>query len=144
MLAVLFNLGAQRRGLATAAVERIVPALPLTAAPGAPSFVAGTFVYRGQIVPVIDLQRISSGPPVPPLLSTRIILVRLPTISNAPRLLGLLAGGVNDVRDISSTDADGSAPQIITLEELLPGDLLQQLCDADLFPKQLTVAGVQT
>ncbi len=129
MLAVLFNLGDQRRGLASAVVERIVPAPPGRAALGAPA-AFDTIIYHGETVPVIDLARLAGGPPARPQLSTRVILVRYPNSRCAPRLLGLLAEHVDEVRHLSAPGPGGPAPgeaRLLTLPELLPPDLLAQV-----------------
>jgi len=130
MLAVLFNLGDQRHGLDSAVVERVVPAPSGRAAPDAP----GAFEmisYHGQTVPVVDLARRAGGQAARSCLSTRIILVRYPTPAGAPRLLGLLAERVNEVRHLSApSPGRPAAPgdvRAITLQELLPADLLAQL-----------------
>lgn len=126
MLAILFNLGDQRRGLATAVVERVVPAPPGRAALAAPSAFE-IISYHGQDVPVVDLARLAGGPPARPHLGTRVILVRHP---DPPRLLGLLAERVNEVRHLAAPGPGGPAPgeaRLITLQELLPPELLAQL-----------------
>ncbi len=129
MLAVLFNLGDRRCGLDSAAVERIVPALPLRPIPGAPPGVAGTFDYRGAMVPVVDLVRLAAGRPARPQLSSRIILARHAPAGGAPRLVGLLAESVNDVRAPSRHSATGSADAftVVTIPELVPAELFSKL-----------------
>ncbi len=126
MLAVLFNLGDQRRGLDSALVERVVPAPPGRGLAGE----AETISYRGQSVPVLDLALRSGGRPASPHLSTRIILLRHPDARGAPRLVGLLAEGVNEVRHLAAPMPGAPAAneaQLITLAELLPADWLAQL-----------------
>lgn len=129
MLAVLFSLGDRRCGLDSAAVERIVPALPLHPVPGAPPGLAGTFDYRGAIIPVLDLVRLAVGRAARPQLSSRIILARHAPAGGAPRLVGLLAESVNDVRAPSSHAAPGSADAfaIVTIPELVPAELIAKL-----------------
>jgi len=127
MLAVLFNLGDQRRGLESAVVERIVPAPPGRALA---TTAFETIIYHGKNVPVVDLARFVGGPPARPHLSTRVILVRHPGSDGAPRLLGLLAECVNEVRHLSAPGPGGTAPneaKLVTLQELFPAELLAQL-----------------
>jgi len=134
MLAVLFNLGDQRRGLASAVVERVVPAPPGRAIAGA----AVSIDYRGQSVPVLDLALRATGRPASSHLSTRIILVRHPDSPGASRFLGLLAEGVNEVRHLSAPVPGGSAAneaQLITLAELLPADWLAQWPEVEAMAK---------
>ncbi len=134
MLAVLFSLGSRRHGLDAAAVERIVPALPLQALADAPAGLAGTFTYQGAPVPVIDLTRLMAGESTRPHLSSRIILVRHAAARGAPRLLGLLAEQVTEVRSITGLSADlagtasTTAVHVVSLQELIPAELLNHLC----------------
>ncbi len=133
MLAVLFSLGSRRHGLDSAAVERIVPALPLQPVAGAPRPVAGSFSYRGQTVPVIDLTRLSGGAPARAHLSTRIILVNYPEVAGGTRLLGLLAEQVTEVRGVAGLSSSRKGPtgpeevRVVSLSELVPEDLLAGL-----------------
>lgn len=129
MLAVLFSLGSRRYGLDAATVERIVPAVPLRAAAAGQGQADGVFTYRGGPVPVVDLARLMGKAPSRIHLSTRIILVRNPA-AGAARLLGLLAEQVNEVRHVAGLSSarpgaeDKMAPRIVSLEDLLPRDLL--------------------
>ena len=62
----------------------------------------GLFVYRGKVVPVLDLHRLLDACECPPHLSSRIILVPLarPGDAGEELLLGLLAAQVADIRDV--------------------------------------------
>ncbi len=124
MLAVLFSLGDQRCGLDSAAVERVVPALPLQPVPGGSVSLAGTFSYRGADVPVVDLVRQALGRATQPLLSSRIILARHLDDYGAPRLVGLLAEQVNEALPFSgqASAAVPGAVRVVTLAELVPAD----------------------
>ena len=67
---------------------------------------AGLFVYRGRVVPVVDLYRLLGAGECPPHLSSRIILVPFPAGSD--RLVGLLASQVADIRDLPEPAANGA------------------------------------
>jgi chemotaxis-related protein WspB len=95
MLALTFTAGGDRLALDIRRVAEVVPRVRLAPLAGAPAWLAGTFVYRGQVVPVIDLHRLAGGGECPELLSSRIILVPV-----GGRLLGLLAARVADLREI--------------------------------------------
>ena len=56
-------------------VREVVPRVRLRPVSGAPEWLAGLFVYRGQAVPVLDLHRLAGAGECPPHLSSRIILV---------------------------------------------------------------------
>jgi chemotaxis-related protein WspB len=99
MLVLTFQVGGQRLALDVRRVREVVPHVRLARVAWGPPWLAGVFVYRGQVVPVLDLHRLAGDGECPRHLSTRIILV--------PRghggeegLLGLLAAQVADVRDL--------------------------------------------
>jgi chemotaxis-related protein WspB len=101
MLALLFQIGSERFALDVRRIQEVVPRVPLQALSGAPPSFTGAFVYRGQVVPVLDLHRLAGAGACPPHLSSRIILVPLPG-TDAGRLLGLLASQVADLQEIPS------------------------------------------
>jgi chemotaxis-related protein WspB len=96
MLALAFHIGPDRFALACADVVEVVPHVALRAVPRAPATVAGTFTYRGAVVPVIDLCLLVAGVACPARLSSRIMVVRFEPQSGDQRLLGLLAERVID------------------------------------------------
>jgi chemotaxis-related protein WspB len=101
MLALIFRIGTERFALDVRRIQEVVPRVPLQALYGAPSSFAGAFVYRGQVVPVVDLHRLVGAGDCPQHLSSRIILVPQPS-PEAGRLLGLLASQVADLQEIQS------------------------------------------
>jgi chemotaxis-related protein WspB len=105
MLALTFQVGADRMAVDVRRVREVVPRVRLTAAAGAPAWVAGEFVYRDRVVPVIDLHRLAGAGECPEHLSSRIILVPRP--GRPDDLVGLLATGVADVRDLPVRPRDG-------------------------------------
>jgi chemotaxis-related protein WspB len=104
MLAVLFNLGANRFAIASRTVVEILPLVALTPIPQCPEFVAGQFDFRGTVVPVIDLRQLVQSKPCAPLLGTRILLVNY-TSGNDTHLLGLMAENVTEVRQLDESEA---------------------------------------
>jgi chemotaxis-related protein WspB len=99
MLALIFHIGNERFALDVRRIQEVVPRVPLQALSGAPPSFAGAFVYRGQVVPVLDLHRLVGAGDCPSHLSSRIILVPQPG-SGDGRLLGLLASQVADLQDL--------------------------------------------
>ncbi|MFB3902229.1 MAG: chemotaxis protein CheW [Acidobacteriota bacterium] len=91
MLLLLFEVGAGRFGIEASAIVEVIPLVSLKKVPHAPDCVSGVFNYRGQVVPVIDVNALLGERPARSLLSTRIILVRLPEAEGQERLLGILA-----------------------------------------------------
>jgi len=142
MLFLLFHLGDQQYALDAGAVAEVVPTVELRPVHGAPEYLAGLFDYRGTVVPVVDLCRLTLGRPAGQRFSTRIIVARQRGSDGAERLLGLLAEGVTEavqrkqaelktsrvLLDVSLelgevTSADEGMLQCLRLERTLPADL---------------------
>jgi chemotaxis-related protein WspB len=103
MLVLTFQVGRSRLGLDIRRVLEVVPRVELQPAVGSPPWLAGVFIYRAQVVPVLDLHRLLEAGDCPRHLSSRIILVRQADGAEQ-RLLGLLAAQVADIRDIPPPD----------------------------------------
>ena len=103
MLVLTFQVGSECVAVDVRRVREVVPRVRLTASPGGPAWIAGVFVYRGQVVPVIDLHRLTGAGECPPHLSSRIILVPFPAGSES--LVGLLATQVADIRELPTPSA---------------------------------------
>jgi chemotaxis-related protein WspB len=99
MRALIFQIGSERFALDVRRIHEVVPRIPLQPLSGAPPSCAGAFVYRGQVVPVLDLHHLVGSGDCPPHLSSRIILVPLPG-AEAGQLLGLLASQVADLQEV--------------------------------------------
>jgi len=146
MIALTFEVAAERYGLDLSQVVEVVPAVRLRRLEGVPDYVAGLFRFRGAHVPVIDLSLLISGRPTVPRFSTRVVLVRHPGPSGVGRLLGLLAEHVANGLDDSAAapvptgvaapeapylgglgTSDGRTVQYVRVEELLPGSLRERL-----------------
>lgn len=103
MLALTFQVGADRVAVDVRRVREVVPRVRVTPASGGPAWLAGVFVYRGRVVPVVDLHRLTGTGECPSHLSSRVILVPRP---DAPdELVGLLATQVADIRDLPAPPA---------------------------------------
>lgn len=112
MLVLSFQIGNDRLALDVRRVREVVPRVRFERVAGSPPWLAGLFVYRGKVVPVLDLHRLLGAGECPPHLSSRIVLVPLGLCSIAPRLsasgaheeddhlVGLLAAQVADVREV--------------------------------------------
>jgi chemotaxis-related protein WspB len=100
MLVLTFHIGSDCLALDVRRVREVVPRVHLQPVACSHSWLAGVFVYRGQVVPVIDLHRLVGAGECPPHLSTRIILVAR-TFGGAERLVGLLAAKVDEVRQLA-------------------------------------------
>jgi chemotaxis-related protein WspB len=116
MLVLIFQAGNHRLALDVRRIHEVVPAVRLQPVAYSPAWLAGVFIYRGQVVPVIDLHHLLQAGDCPVHLSTRIILVphalhrdrALPSEGDEGRatkqepLVGLLAAKVADVREMPS------------------------------------------
>jgi chemotaxis-related protein WspB len=108
MLVLTFQIGSHRLALDVRRVHEVVPAVRLQPVAYSPPWLAGVFIYRGQVVPVLDLHRLLRAGDCPIHLSTRIILVphALTTeeddagAKGEQQLVGLLAAKVADVREM--------------------------------------------
>jgi chemotaxis-related protein WspB len=100
MLALTFQIGDEKLALDIRRVREVVPRVRLRSVSGAPAWYAGVFVYRGEVVPVVDLHLLAKAEPCPPHLSSRMILIAPRRESGDARLIGLLASQVADTREI--------------------------------------------
>jgi chemotaxis-related protein WspB len=99
MLALTFQIGDEKLALDIRRVREVVPRVRLQRVSGAPDWHAGVFVYRGEVVPVVDLHRLAGAEPCPEHLSSRIILI---SPNQSQRWVGLLASQVADTRELAS------------------------------------------
>lgn len=106
MLALTFQIGSVRVALDVRRIRRVVPRVQLLTAPPGSRGLVGMFVYRGQVVPVVDLSRLAGSGDCPPHLSSRIILVPYP--ADSERLVGLLAAQVAEIRELAIAPADNT------------------------------------
>jgi chemotaxis signal transduction protein len=93
MLALTFELGSVRYALPCAQIHEVLPLLPLNALPGLAEHVAGMLIYRGGIIPVIDLGSLLAAQRSPERMSTRLVVVSLDN-----RYVALICPGAHAVR----------------------------------------------
>lgn len=91
-LALLLHVGDEAYAVACADVLAVVPRPLLRRVPGVSRDVSGVFVFRGGVVPVVDLALRFGAEPTPDLLSSRVVLIR-----PKDRVMGVLAARVGDV-----------------------------------------------
>ncbi|AJK50331.1 chemotaxis protein CheW [Burkholderia plantarii] len=99
MLFLLFELDGARYALDVADVAEVLPLAETKPVPGAPDWVAGILIHRGEPVPVIDVTRLALGRPSARIRSTRLVIVRVrvplagdaePAPADGERRLGLI------------------------------------------------------
>lgn len=131
MLALIFQVGRDRVAVDVRRVREVVPRVNLSAVGGGPAWIAGVFVYRGQVVPVVDLHRLIGAGECPSHLSSRIILIPYPP-DKPGALVGLLATQVAEIRTIDPATAQSLPvqPGRFSLGPALPdGDGVLRLLD---------------
>lgn len=93
-----------------ALVQEILDHCPISRIPNAPPALMGMIDVRHRTVPVIDLRTKLGLPPVPPSLSTRIVVLDVP-LHGRRVLLGLLADRVYEVTPLADHPME-DAPDI--------------------------------
>jgi chemotaxis-related protein WspB len=133
MLALTFQVGPDRVAVDVCRVREVVPRVRLAPVRGAPEWVAGAFVYRGRVVPVIDLHRLAGFGECPPQLSSRIVLLPVPG-GDPDALVGLLAAQVANLRELPSTAAPAPGPPSPSLgQAVADGETILRVLDPDRF-----------
>jgi chemotaxis-related protein WspB len=138
-----FRLGADRYALDVREIAEVLPLARFKQVPEAPAWVAGLFVHRGELLPVLDLSQIACGHPAPRLTSTRLVLVDYRAGGvGAPRRLGLiLEHASHTLRRDPAAFRDyglerGEARYLGPVLEDEQG-LLQRVCIDDLLPESV-------
>lgn len=129
MLALAFQIGTDRVAIDVRRIRRVVPRVRLTPAPGGSRRVAGAFVYRGRVVPVIDLFQLAGAGDCPEHLSSRIILVPYPPGTDG--LVGLLATQVADIRELPDPPAETTGSSHGLGPPMADGTAVIRILDAD-------------
>ncbi len=118
MKVIVFHIGAERYGLPLAEVARVVPVAQLLRLTDAPRFFAGLLDLHGELVPVVDLTRLSGLTPEAVRYDTRILLVDCPQAGGGTRTLGLKAEHVAGV--VEAGGIGDEAVRVTDLDTLLP------------------------
>lgn len=99
MRVLVVHAGPERVAVPAVGVVEVVPAVSLSPVAGAPEWVAGLARHRGVVVPVVDLHRLATGQPCPERLSSRLVVVEVPTRTGHQRM-GLLVDRADDLYDL--------------------------------------------
>jgi chemotaxis-related protein WspB len=110
MLYVVFRLGGERYALDVRHVAEVLPLVDVRPVPGAPSGIAGVFLYRGSPVPVIDMAEIIAGRPSERRSSTRLVVVNAPEACAPGRHVALMAERATET---ISRNPDDFAPPVV-------------------------------
>jgi chemotaxis-related protein WspB len=133
MLALTFQVGPDRVAVDVCRVREVVPRVRLAPVAGGPDWVAGAFVYRGRVVPVVDLHRLAGHGECPGQLSSRIVLLPVPG-ADPDALVGLLATQVANVRDLTvPVNAPPGPPSPSLGQAVADGETILRVLDPDRF-----------
>lgn len=109
---VVFEVGPQRLGLASASVREILQAVAITPLPGAPTGVEGVIDLRGTIVPVFDLRARIALPPRPLRITDHLLVCD----AGACGVVIIRADRITQIRAIADTP---ELPQVATAADPL-------------------------
>ena len=87
-----FRVGGEDYAIDIMRVREIIPPLPVTPVPRAPSFVEGVIRLRGDVLPVVDVRRRLGLPVTSPTRKTKVLIVNV-----ARRQIGLVVDEVTEV-----------------------------------------------
>ncbi|HEY9199722.1 MAG TPA: chemotaxis protein CheW [Gammaproteobacteria bacterium] len=142
MLYLLLCMGNARYALEARRIVEVVPMVDLKPLPHSAAYVAGLFDYRGELVPVIDLCRLTADRPCRGYLTTRIVLVDYPGADGRKHILGLLAEQVTETAKLNDDDFQSSGVRQPEAQYLGPlqksaATLIQRLEIEHLLPDEL-------
>jgi chemotaxis-related protein WspB len=106
MLALMCNAAGNRFAVDARQVLEVVPRVRLQSVSGSPSWLAGMCVYRGRILPVLDLAHLATGAVCPNQWSSRIVLVQC--MDDPSQVFGLIVEQVAVTQ--LSADRLGASP----------------------------------
>ncbi|MGB5959494.1 MAG: chemotaxis protein CheW [Coleofasciculaceae cyanobacterium] len=108
MLMLTFSLGEERYAISARQVVEVISLVKLQKISQAPTYIAGSLNYRGDIIPIIDLCELITKSQYSHKFSTRIIVVNYGSDQQIPYLLGLIAEKVTETLNIKETDFTSS------------------------------------
>ncbi len=112
MLLLLFEVNGEVYALDCGSVLEVVPFIRLKQIPMAPEYVRGLFLYRGRVVPVIDLSLLAGRGSSQRLFSTRIVLVKHEDGRGELRVLGIIAERATETVRAGSGDLEPSGVRV--------------------------------
>lgn len=111
MLFVLFHVGSDRYVVEAQKVVEIVPLVKLNNFSNTPDYIAGLCNYRTQPLPVVDVSCLLSGVESRKIMSTRILLVKFLSDSEAAHTLGMIVESATETITIQRKKFKNSAVQ---------------------------------
>ncbi|MBX3381425.1 MAG: chemotaxis protein CheW [Phycisphaeraceae bacterium] len=110
-LAIIWRAGGLLFSTAVGAVVEVLPPVSVNVAPAVPDWVRGLFVYRGALIPLVDVARLLGRESGADKMSNRVLVVRS-TLEGAARETGLVGIWVESVLELDRPEfgAAGAHP----------------------------------
>jgi chemotaxis-related protein WspB len=126
-LAIIWRAAGQLLAMDAGSVIEVLPPVACRTVPGLPEWIRGVFVHRGNLIPLVDAERLLSGlasevarSPLPEcpvradLMSNRVLAIRVPAAGDVPEWrLGLWVESVLELDRIEFTGT-GTHPGFTT------------------------------
>ena len=141
MLFILFSAGEDSYAIAAGEVEEVVPFARLKEVPHTHSALAGLLNFRGQPVPVLDMNQLLGRAGVEACHTTRILLCRGLLEAEPERLLGVVAENVVATQQIEESDfrppgaRAEESPFVGWIHEMPDGRYLQRIHPGRILPE---------
>ena len=131
MLFLLLQIGDGSYALAASRIVEVLPLVAIKPVRGAPPEIAGSVRYRGEFLPVVDLEQLELGRPASARMGTRLVVVEVGTGEQGglPARLGIIAA--------SATETLRCEPAAFTPFAPSPRGLVQRLDIDGLLPARL-------
>jgi chemotaxis-related protein WspB len=149
----LFSIGDDRYAIAINEVAVIAPFVKLKSMPSLPEYAAGLMNYRGDLVPVIDLCQLLISRPCSRILSTRIIITTIKSVSGEGDVeIGFLvenATGTFSADDVEFIESGMKNPEMPfigpiandnegMITKITPQDIFEKIDERLFFPESVS------
>ncbi len=141
MLFITFDMMNDRYAIAAADIVEIVPLVNTKKIPDTPDYVRGIINFRGQPIPVVDINQYSGHGECRHSLSTRILLVRYVRLGNI-RIIGLIAEHVTETvkcsyDEFTESGVNSETSAFQTKVARIDGKFIQLIDISKIFPEEL-------
>lgn len=132
MLFLLCQIGQDRLAIPARQVIEVLPLVTVNSLCATRSGVAGIMPYRGSSILVLDLSLILTGRAHPSLLSTRIVVVKVPLPGGASSIAGLIAERATETKSLQpdhfrKTSAGQGGSSLVGPVAWVDGAVIQRL-----------------
>ncbi len=114
MMYLSFRIQGELFAIEAGLIVEIIPKIPLTVIPEAPTYIPGVFNYRGDVTPAVDLAGLLFGEVSKNLMSTRILILNINTREKVNKRIGLIA---EDAIDMISSDITDEKKTGVNIEK---------------------------